>query len=273
MKYISSEFIIASVARKFGVSANQYSIDIYESIGEALSILDIPLNHTVEYDVTSAVDYKIEKDALAIDVYNVFVNNKLVKPNRKITSASLKGIQAFHTALTELIQTADATKQACGMNLPLQVDDCGNVADDWKEQILKNLNGDILTFNTFYKDLNETGIGDYWWEDSECCIKTNFNADNVVVQYTKPLVDERGYPLIQDEQKLITYVEWYCMRGLVMKGLKHPIFSFGDLEALTEKWQARATNQQRRRTPRQMELFKLRWTNSKNYIRENFYTN
>lgn len=269
MANVSSDFIISSIGRKFGIDTAKYKIQMFESIGAALGRLDVRVDKETKYLLTNTNDFIIDKPAGCLSVLSITANNRFV-PNKQFGVD--KCIKSYYGDYTELLKVAKATKRAkeFKLNNLSCVDD---IPCDVEERILMVYNGEVETYTAFHTQARNNHHHGYWWVETEQTVKTNFQSDDVVIQYQRTKLDDKGFPMIPDEQKLIEYVEYYALRDILFSGYKHAVLDIGSVNTLMEKAEARATNHFRKRTPQQMELFMRKWTNQLEHIRENFYSN
>lgn len=265
--YVSANFIISSVGRKFGIDTTKYKVQMYESIGNAVSRLDIRTDKVTKYLITKVDNFMIHKPNGLLNVISLmsegkFVNNKDLKQT--------KSVRELFVDVSELMRVYKATQRGAEI---MKVDRLCEIPTDVEERLLMVFNGHVETYEAFHTQVQNNTQRNYWWQENEHTIKTNFVSDEVIVQYQAVRTDDEGYPTIVDEQKLIEYVEYYVLRDIMFSGYKHPVLQLADVNTLMEKAEARAVNQFRRRTPMQMELFMRVWTNQLNYVRKDFYSN
>lgn len=269
MANVSSDFIIASIGRKFGIETTKYKIQMFESIGAALGRLDIRVDKETKYLITDTNDFIVCKPIGCLSVLSVTADNRFV-PNKQFGVD--RCIKNYYGDYAEFLRVAKATKRA--KEIKIQELSCiEDIPCDIEERILKVYNGQVETYTAFHTQVRHNHHRNYWWEETEQTVKTNFQSDNVIIQYQSTKVDDNGFPMIPDEQKLIEYIEYYTLRDILFSGYKHPVLSLSDVNMLMEKAESRATNHFRKRTPQQMELFMRKWTNQLEHIREDFYSN
>lgn len=106
-------------------------------------------------------------------------------------------------------------------------------------------------------------------------IETTFKEGCIIIYYKRIPVDCDGFPMIPESTKVTQALSWYIMRGMLLRGFKHQVISFGDADKLWEKYYPQAQNDMKFRSIDDWELFKksyLGLVKNTNLTNEFFHT-
>lgn len=73
-------------------------------------------------------------------------------------------------------------------------------------------------------------------------LQTNFETGTVTFHVLTFPTCEKGFPLVPNNVTLFEAITWYCLREYLAQGNKHHTFSWGDADAMWEKYWPRAAN-------------------------------
>lgn len=106
-------------------------------------------------------------------------------------------------------------------------------------------------------------------------IQTTFQTGCIKIHYKAIPTDCDGFPMVVDRVKVTQAIEWYVMRGMLLRGFKHQTVAFADADKMWEKYYPQAQNDLVFSTIDDWELFKKSWlglVKSTNMTNEMFNT-
>lgn len=143
---------------------------------------------------------------------------------------------------------------------------------------LQSLNKRVENLTTWLgkKPVINNSDNSYYYENAENGYSTNVeDGESVYLFYKGFPLDNEGFPMIIDEVKYRTAIEFYCMWQLMLKGYSHPTLKLNDVYELQVKSFKAASNQQLKMTWEQLDNFTSNWTNMLYSLRDNdnYYSN
>jgi hypothetical protein len=254
--YLSSKAVVGSFFRRFGIS-NVPNTTIIEFIGEAVGLLGYGIGTDVEF-ITSTVNfYKATYPCDFIDIYNVYYNGKILQDKKCVGGFNSTYYRENpHKSLeNELIAKINTLKP--NVVISAQVEDyvTGITTKD-------KLINQILSLQTSYQESYLFAVNPVEWHvKKNNLIETSFEDGEIIIEYLTFAKDEFGYPLILDEIKYKTAIEYYCMYNLILGGYEHPALRLENITTLYETFMQRARNQNKKFTLEEVHDFKNIWTN------------
>lgn len=265
-KYVSSKVILRRLKAEFGFN-NFSEFDIYDSIGDCISLLGYGLSHKVKY-TSALVDFgRIEYPCDLLSLHIVFHNGFIVPPlHSSCKSSGFQNDGELPYLENEIIQKVTFL-QSKDLQTALEE----QTSEDQEER--ENLINDIVRS---YKLLtNETKpskfklkVSDrYWINPTDNIIKTNLPDGKITLRYYTLAKDEEGLPLIYNEIRYVNAILYYCAFILIQSGHVSPTVSYIDAFKLKEKHIQRAINYESRFTEESAKKFAAVWTNMlENYL-------
>jgi hypothetical protein len=253
--YLSSKAVVGSFLRRFNVS-NVPTTTIIEFIGEAVALLGYGIGTDVEFTTSTVNFYKAPYPCDFIDIYNIYYNGKLLSDKQCIGSYNSYYRENPHKSLEgEIISKVNTLKPNIIISEQVK---------DYVEGITTKdkLINQILSLQTSLQESYYFQIDPVAWHNKKTnIIETSFEDGEIVIEYLTFAKDEFGYPLILDEVKYRTAIEYYCMYNLILGGYQHPTLKLENINTLCDRYILRAKNENKKFTLEQVHDFKNVWTN------------
>lgn len=99
-----------------------------------------------------------------------------------------------------------------------------------------------------------------WYELGLNYLRFSFRHGKVIIVYEGIPLDEEGFPCVVDDIKVKNALAWYILRGLLLRGYKHPVINFDKADAEWTKFYPQAQNSVKMPTPDEMAFFKSNFT-------------
>ena len=92
-------------------------------------------------------------------------------------------------------------------------------------------------------------------------IHTSFESGYIYIVYKGIPLDCNGLPMVPKGAKVAQALEYYYIKRMMLSGYKHPIFTYGDIEALWKQSYPAAANAVNWMDSNDLQEFKDMWTN------------
>lgn len=236
-KTTSSKYVIAKVLRDINPQNDNFIVDAFEWLGEALEFIGTPLQYELKSEKINIVGHKAE---LPCDLYlieQVSLNGHPMK----------YGGQSFPFGLhcEDCISgSTSSTNRASFLWVTNPNDPLGREDGENFLPIRTNFYGGY-SHEVYYID------GNY--------IKTSCEEDEICIFYRAFRTDCDGYPEIPDAIQFKEALYWYIRTKMIGSGFQDPIFSYADAEQRWLKYCSQARSKADIPSYDQMESLKNRW--------------
>lgn len=252
-KTTSSKYIISKIFRDVNPQNDNFIIDAFEWIGEALEFVGTIPQYTLK---TAKVDIEGHKAMLPCDLYLIEQVSYKGYPMRY-------GSQSYPFGLhcSDCISTPAATSSLT----PHYV---------W----ITNPNAEPTDVENNFQPLQIGFDGRYadevYYVDNNW-IKTSFEEGEICIFYRAFVTDEDGYPEVPDYVQFKEALYWYCRMKMIGSGFNDPVFNYQEAEQRWLKYCSQARSKANIPSVQQMENIKDRWVRlipqlnvDKNFFRE-----
>jgi len=215
-KTISSKTIISKVIRDFGITTLDWVPDSIEWIGEAIEDL-----HTYASVIRKYVDATVKSHRIPMPC-----------DLAAIVAIEYKGIRLPYggdDTFAALICTDRTTK-----TIP-------NTSENATSSSVTMSDGTVIQTQLPIRDSSISDLNESY-QIIPGYIVTSFSSGTTRLHYDAFPTDKEGFPLVPDEYNYRTAIGWYLFAHLLMSGLTHPVFKYGDAEQRWNIFRQKAIN-------------------------------
>ena len=248
---ISSNYIVNALLTEYGFT-NLNEADIYDYIGDAISLIGHGLHQDVLYTQAKIDFFRIHYPCNSTQLLNVYYNGKII-PRKSCRNDEEN--RPFGWLENEIIDDVKL----------IQVRDSITALEDQSQEDIEDrelLLRDIIRSFDFIHKYKKVQIDRSKWIDPKVnIIETNIEEGTVYIEHLGIAVDDEGIPMVYDEIHYLTALKYYCVFILIQSGIKHPVISYGDALSLKDTWIGKAKNYSKRLDAVKAHAFKSNWTN------------
>lgn len=274
---VSSYYILQRIQANHTVNDSSWFNDAIDWIGQAMRFIGKHAGFDTKICPDIYVEnykccYPIGMEGLIAILYNGILlplgsDISGMGYDRKATASMLTKV-SNNEYITELngLQSQQEELVALYAQSPTQV-----IADKINDVSLK-----ISNIEKYVSGVNQsmnvqrTKSGEYY-NTKHNFIETSFPTGYIDVIYTSFLIDEKGFPMILDDEYYIQAIEWYIILILIQKGYQHPLFTYHDAYDMfwgnknkgIIGWRNKASNHVQIPSLQEVERFTRMWTQFK----------
>lgn len=197
-KYCSSEEVIADLISRTRMTDTTFADDILEWLKSGLNLMRVRNILQPDNIVLSAIDNIIELPCGLVNIDGIFYNNERLRLGLGVIDTRCAPLSTLKKDFQSYF-TTDTTSAGW--------------TDNAQSYLL--LRGDDLKLNTLTLSEND------YYIPYPNHIQTSFKTGDIQLFYRKMAVDERGYPLVPDEENTKFALFWWIMGNLSLAGYKH----------------------------------------------------
>ena len=261
--HISSLAVVTTALRAFNIQSTATKYDAIEWIGDCIELIGYYRGFKSTCCLMPVDFHKISKpiDMFMFDsmTYNGERLNYGRVPNTNKSSSmkdpALMQVEILLRAKPQLEALRDRKISNPDANIvgPYSIDYLNDKLDNF-DSYIEGLyqhakNGSICT--------NQE---EYFWDDDSCW-GTSIDSGHVLIWYNAFMRDKQGFPMIVNEIKYKTALEYYIMKKLTILGHRHPTMGLAGIMTLSDRSILAASNQHMKFTEEHMSSFMNKWTN------------
>lgn len=263
---VSAKAVIGRAVDSFGIDINSYTYKALEWIGDGIAEIGYNVGLVNKYAKISIENHTLIKPDDYFDLITIIYNGLRLEYGMKPSTGQAGLPPQTNPLYNELVALINARQNS------LEYAD-GEIAIDGcvpcEATQYKLLNTDELDvvdrkIKAGLEGLRTTcGISptEYFLDSEGNCFKTSIDEGEVVIYYKAYPRDSEGYPLVIDESKYLTALEYVVMERLMRSGVRHPVLTYQEVKADKRLAVARASNEHKKFTSAQMRNFVKNWTN------------
>jgi hypothetical protein len=262
---ISADSIIGRTLDSFGITDRSFRARALEWIGDGIGLIGYAPSLINKHALIEVTDNTIVKPDHFFSLNSIYYNGQRLlygyNPNRIAHNSSPTVSNEFNEVIQLIQAKENSIRFADG---EIDADGCEpNYVSQYNlldTNELDRVDNRIKILLDQVKVNSPASDSEYFLDSEGNCYKTSFDNGHVIMFYKSYPIDERGYPMVIDEVKYKTALEYVVMERLMRRGKTHAVLSYGDVRNEMWKWIGKASNEHKKFNDSELRTFTKHWT-------------